>query len=129
MWFPVDERWPLSDTFQGHLDRNPPSKAPGIDIACPNGTRVLSPAPGVVTSSSWGDIGGRAMWIQYKGWRLYICHLSRVIRLESEIVHKYDLLALTGNTGHSTGPHLHLSVVRNGVYIDPVKFFELGKEV
>ena len=44
MWFPVDPRWPLSDTFQGHLDRDPPSTAPGIDIACPSGVEVRSPA-------------------------------------------------------------------------------------
>jgi len=58
MWFPVDPRWPLSDTFQGHLDRVPPSTAPGIDVACPTGTPVLSPGPGTITFSGWQSRGG-----------------------------------------------------------------------
>ena len=124
MWFPVDPRWPLSDTFQGHLDRDPPSTAPGIDIACPSGVMVRSPAAGVVQFSGWQFRGGRAIWIKFDGWRLYLCHLNRIIRLKGERVKARDLLAYTGNTGASTGPHLHLSVRSQGQWLDPELFFE-----
>jgi murein DD-endopeptidase MepM/ murein hydrolase activator NlpD len=124
MWFPVDPRWPLSDTFQGHLDRVPPSTAPGIDIACPSGTPVLAPAPGTIQFSGWQSRGGRAVWVQHDGWRLYICHLNRVRRLKGERVRARDLLGFTGNTGASTGPHLHLSVRSQGQWHDPEVFFE-----
>jgi len=124
MWFPVDPRWPLSDTFQGHLDRDPPSTAPGIDIACPSNTEIRSPAAGVVHFSGWQSRGGRAIWVQFQGWRLYLCHLSRVVRLKGEQVDARTLLGYTGNTGASTGPHLHLSVRSQGQWLDPELFFE-----
>jgi len=124
MWFPVDPRWPLSDTFQGHLDRDPPSTAPGIDIACPSGVEVRSPAAGVVQFSGWQSRGGRALWLQFQGWRMYVCHLSRVNRLKGERVEARDVLGFTGNTGASTGPHLHLSVQSEAQWLDPEVFFE-----
>jgi murein DD-endopeptidase MepM/ murein hydrolase activator NlpD len=124
MWFPVDPRWPLSDTFQGHLNRNPPSTAPGIDIACPTGVEVRSPAAGVIQFSGWQSRGGRAVWIQFDGWRLYLCHLNRVRRLKGERVKARDLIGFTGNTGASTGPHLHLSVRSQGQWLDPERFFD-----
>ena len=124
MWFPIDPRWPLSDTFQGHLNRNPPSSAPGIDIACPTGAEVRSPAAGVIQFSGWQSRGGRAVWIQFDGWRLYLCHLSRVRRLKGEPVKAGTLVGFTGNTGASTGPHLHLSVRSQGQWLDPEVFFD-----
>ncbi len=123
MWFPVDPRWRISSTFQDHKNRTPPSKAPGVDIACPAGTLVHSPTRGKVTFSGWQTRGGRAMWIQYPGFRLYLCHLSRVVRLKGETVQPATLLAMTGNTGTSTGPHLHMSVFSKGKWLDPLKFF------
>ncbi|MFL7808439.1 MAG: M23 family metallopeptidase, partial [Anaerolineae bacterium] len=66
----------------------------------------------------------RAVWVQYDGWRLYICHLSQVRRLKGERVRARDLLGFTGNTGASTGPHLHLSVRSQGQWRDPEVFFE-----
>lgn len=124
MWFPVDPRWPLSATFQGHLDRNPPSTAPGIDIACPSGTEIRSPAAGVVQFSGWQTRGGRAIWLQFEGWRMYVAHLSRIVRVKGEKVKARTLLGYTGNTGASTGPHLHLSVRSKGKWRDPEVFFE-----
>jgi murein DD-endopeptidase MepM/ murein hydrolase activator NlpD len=124
MWFPVDPRWPLSDTFQGHLDRDPPSTAPGIDIACPKGVEVRSPEAGVIQFSGWQARGGRAVWIKFDGWRLYLCHLSRVRRLKGEWVKAREVVGYTGNTGASTGPHLHLSVRSQGQWQDPELFFD-----
>jgi len=124
MWFPVDPRWPLSDTFQGHLDRDPPSTAPGIDIACPSNTEIRAPAAGVVQFSGWQTRGGRAIWLQFEGWRMYVAHLSRVVRVKGERVNARTLLGYTGNTGTSTGPHMHLSVCSQGNWLDPEVFFE-----
>jgi len=64
------------------------------------------------------------MWVQFDGWRLYLCHLRRVVRLKGETVQAGDLLAVTGNTGASTGPHLHLSILSGGEWVDPQSFFE-----
>ena len=127
MWFPVDPRWPLSDTFQGHLDRDPPSTAPGIDIACPTGVEVRSPEAGLIQFSGWQLRGGRAVWIKFDGWRLYLCHLSRVRRLKGERVKAREVVGFTGNTGASTGPHLHLSVRSQGQWHDPELFFDLQR--
>ena len=65
------------------------------------------------------------MWIKYDGWKLYLCHLSRLAAVQGERVRSGQLLALTGNTGASTGPHLHLAVRSGGQWLDPVEFFDL----
>lgn len=123
MWYPVDCRWRLSDSFQGHKDRTPPSRAPGIDIACPSGSEVRAPAAGTVTFSGYQSKGGRALWIQCAGFRLYVCHLSRVTRLKGEKVQAGQVIGYTGNTGQTTGPHLHLSILQAGSWVDPEQFF------
>jgi murein DD-endopeptidase MepM/ murein hydrolase activator NlpD len=113
----------VTSTFTGHRNRTPPSTAPGIDLACKEGTEVRAWAAGRVIRSRWSDAGGRSLWILHDdGFRTYYAHLSSVSVLEGETVVAGQKIAESGDTGHTTGPHLHFSVVRNGQYVDPAGY-------
>jgi murein DD-endopeptidase MepM/ murein hydrolase activator NlpD len=55
----------------------------------------------------------------------FYLHLSKIKVKVGDMVEQGEVIGLSGQTGYAYGPHLHLSVVINGVSIDPVKFFEL----
>lgn len=57
------------------------------------------------------------------GYRTVYAHCSQVLVKEGDIVRQGDLIALVGSTGRSTAPHLHFEVQRNGVLMNPMKFF------
>jgi hypothetical protein len=126
--YPFSKEVRITATYQDHLDRDPPSTAPGIDYAAPTHTPVLAPFAGIVRSSRLYELGGRGLWIEahpelVEGpqdvHRVYYAHLSCLCCLAGENVQPGQTVAYTGNTGRSTGPHLHLSVKVNGEYTDP----------
>lgn len=88
------------------------STAPGIDWALPRMTKVYAAAEGHVIYSEWGDRGGRYLMIRHNGPGLITLysHLEAAYVLKGEHVAAGALIALSGNTGRSTGPHLHFAV-------------------
>lgn len=121
--WPLPKRYRISCNFQGHKKRTPPSKAPGIDLACPMRTNVYAWASGKVIRSRWSPKGGRSLWIQHgRGFKTYYAHLNCAYVLEGERVKVGQKIGESGSTGNSTGPHLHFSVVRSGRYVDPERF-------
>ena len=94
----------------------------GIDIACPIGTPVFSPVSGKVTELWDSDRGGKCLAITgIDKVRFGFAHLdSRVVRLGDWVV-KGDVIARTGNTGASTGPHLHFTIKIKNEWVDPEK--------
>ena len=127
MFKPVPATWRVSSTYQDHLDREPPSSAPGIDIACPVGTPIISPDSGTVQYVNWTPAGGRGMWLKYDGWRMYLAHLNAANAFRTERVRGGQRIAISGNTGRTTGPHLHLSVQAGGAWVDPHQFLYATK--
>lgn len=97
----------------------------GVDISAVIGSDVYSPDDGVVTAVYSNVTGGNTLIVSSQRYRFAFCHLSRFCVKEGDRVAKGDLVAKTGNTGRTTGPHLHFSVMRDGVYIDPEPFIEL----
>ena len=94
----------------------------GIDIAVPVGTAVLCPADGKVTSVYFNATGGNQMVVEHSnGYRTGYAHLKSSEKAVGSKVSKGDLIAYSGNTGASTGPHLHLTVRKNGELVDPEK--------
>jgi murein DD-endopeptidase MepM/ murein hydrolase activator NlpD len=121
--WPLPKRYQITCSFQAHRKRTPPSKMPGIDLGCPAGTEVRAWAEGKVIRSRWSTSGGRSLWIQHdRGITTYYAHLNCACVLEGETVTAGQKIGETGMTGHTTGPHLHFSVVQKEQYLDPERF-------
>ena len=118
--YPFEEQWPISCNIQCHKERKPPSNAPGVDYAAPMHTPVLVIAAGTMTGVRYRDAGGISGWVDHgDGWSSYYAHMFAVAALNGMKVKQGQVVGYVGTTGHSTGPHLHLSVKRKSVWIDP----------
>jgi murein DD-endopeptidase MepM/ murein hydrolase activator NlpD len=93
----------------------------GIDYAGPSGTEIHAVGGGVVSfAGNRGDGYGNVLEVDHgDGLISRYAHLSRVGVNEGAVVKKGDLVANMGSTGRSTGPHLHLEVLRNGEQLNP----------
>lgn len=95
----------------------------GLDIATREGTPIIAPANGVITYAAQKWLIGNMITIDHGyGMVTRYGHLSKIIKKKGERVKRGDLIALVGNTGRSTGPHLHYEVRLNGVPVNPVKY-------
>jgi murein DD-endopeptidase MepM/ murein hydrolase activator NlpD len=97
----------------------------GIDFTAHIGTPVYATAGGVVSKVSANSRGGygRQVLVQHGlGFSSRYAHLSQVMIKSGEHVAKGELLGLTGNSGRSTGPHLHYEVLYWGKALDPLNF-------
>ncbi|AET69973.1 metalloendopeptidase-like membrane protein [Desulfosporosinus orientis DSM 765] len=101
----------------------------GIDIACYYGTPVLATADGVVTFAGRNPIYGLRIDIDHgNGVTTFYGHNSRLLVKEGDQVKRYDLIAYSGNSGRSTGAHLHYGTIVNGKNVDPLSFTIITKE-
>ncbi len=93
----------------------------GIDYAAPTGTRIYAVADGTVTARYWERGGGNVLKIKHNhGLETLYLHLSRFADVKvGQRVRQGELIAYVGNTGVSTGPHLHYGVKKDGKYINP----------
>jgi len=92
----------------------------GLDIAAPIGTPIHVPMAGVVISS--GPASGFGMWVRVQhgdGTITVYGHINRSLVQVGQRVAAGQVIAETGNRGQSTGPHLHIGVMQNGVYVNP----------
>jgi len=96
----------------------------GIDLAGKEGTVIACPADGVVTGVNTTTAGGNQLFIRHdNGFTTGYAHLQKALVSVNQRVITSQVIALMGNTGQSTGPHLHLTV-RNesGNYVNPVDY-------
>lgn len=92
----------------------------GIDIAMPEGTPVASAAPGRVVFSGFSSGYGNCVIVEHEnGLTSLYAHNSVNLVKTGDVVDKNRILALSGSTGRSTGPHLHFEVRRDGLSVDP----------
>ncbi|MEW6738989.1 MAG: peptidoglycan DD-metalloendopeptidase family protein [Nitrospirota bacterium] len=92
----------------------------GIDIAMPEGTPVPSAAPGRVVFSGFSSGYGNCVIIEHEnGLTSLYAHNSLNLVKTGDVVDKNRVLALSGSSGRSTGPHLHFEVRKEGVPVDP----------
>ena len=95
----------------------------GLDIANDVGTQVHASADGTVSEAGLSSSYGRYIKIQHGyGMATMYCHLSRADVHAGQRVSKGDVIGALGNTGNSTGPHLHYEVWVNGVPVNPRKY-------
>ncbi len=95
----------------------------GIDIAAGWGTPIVAPADGVVTFAGSRGGFGRLVVIDHGfGVTTRFAHTSKFFVKEGDRVKRGMKVAQVGNTGHSTGPHLHYEIHVDGVPVDPMKY-------
>lgn len=102
----------------------------GADFAGPVGTPIYAAGDGVVTHASWLSSYGRLVKIKHEnGVETRYAHMNKIRVKKGQRVSRGDRIGDMGNTGRSTGPHLHYEVRVNGTPIDPMKFIKAGKNV
>src|SRR5690606_17174933 len=93
----------------------------GVDYRAAVGTPVWAVADGTVTRSGYDPANGHAVCLRHmNGFETCYIHLSKRMVRPGQRVHQKDVIALTGNTGRSTGPHLHYALKRHGGYVNPL---------
>ncbi len=92
----------------------------GLDVSTNVGTPVVAPADGVGTYSGQKVDFGKIITIDHgNGYKTRYGHNSKLLAKRGQRVKRGQVIAFVGNTGRSTGPHLHYEVIRNGVPVNP----------
>jgi Membrane proteins related to metalloendopeptidases len=96
----------------------------GTDIACDMGSSVIAPAAATVIYVGWMGTGGNCVMLDIGGGMTVIFyHLSAYNCKEGDVVAAGQVVAFSGSTGASTGPHLHYAMKINGDYVDVMQFY------
>lgn len=112
-------RFGLRRIFNGE----PRAPHSGLDVAVPHGTPIHASAGGTVLNVGDYFFNGKTVFIDHgNGLISMYCHLDRIDVREGDTVRQDQTLGLAGMTGRASGPHLHWSVVLNGVMVDPALF-------
>lgn len=126
-------KWPLADNGNCYVSsdfgwrRDPISSQQeyhnGIDIAVWYNTPVIAAASGKVIFVGWNGGYGWSVEIEHGyGYSTYYAHLNKIKVDKGDRVDSGEMVGLSGNSGKSTGPHLHYEVRKNGIPKDPRKF-------
>jgi len=95
----------------------------GIDVAAPMGTPIEAPADGVVIATGWVTGYGNTVEIDHGyGIVTRFAHASKILVRVGQRVRRGEDVALVGDTGLATGPHLHYEVHVNGKPVDPLRY-------
>ena len=131
LWEKKEEEWlsPVEGTItSGCGERENPilhkqENHNGLDIAVAEGTDVIAVKSGMVTEVRTSATYGKVL--QYEtadGYTVMYAHLSEVLVQEGEEIRQGQIVAKSGNTGLSTGPHLHYSLWKDEVLLDPMEY-------
>lgn len=118
------DAWPLTE--RGHVTRgltktNPPHV--GLDIAVPQNSYIRASGPGTVKVAGEDSVYGKYIVIDHgTGLETVYGHAARLLVTQGTRVKRLQIIALSGNSGQSTAPHLHFEVRRNGTPIDPYEY-------
>ncbi len=97
----------------------------GLDISCAEGTPVRATADGVVESAGWDKQYGNIIKINHLyGYETVYAHNKELKVKKGDKVKKNQIIALSGNSGRSSGPHLHYEILKDGKHLDPEKFLQ-----
>lgn len=128
---PLDQYW-LSSGFGVRVDpiRRHMAVHNGLDLVGNFNAKVFTSAPGVVIySGSYGAYGKFIEVDHGSGITTRYGHLNKVLVTKGDEVRRHQLIGLQGNTGRSTGTHLHYEVRLNGKPYDPANFLKAGAYV
>ena len=125
---PVDVKYRLGDGFRFreiHPVLGTPRMHYGQDFSVPYGTDVYATGDGTVIESGWnsGGFGNYIVIDHGYGLQTTYGHLSQIRVSKGMNIKRGDLIGLSGNTGTSSGPHLHYQIDQFGEHKNPVNFF------
>lgn len=125
--FPIKDNYRISSPygFREHPSSSVPEFHTGVDIAAPKSTPIMAAADGVVIKSTQGQSLGNYIIIDHsKGFLTLYGHCDKLIAKEGANIREGEIIAKVGNTGDSTGNHLHFAMKKDGIYFDPAYIFE-----
>lgn len=102
----------------------------GVDFGAPTGTPIYATGAGIVTFSGWKRGYGKIVEINHgNGYVTRYAHASRLLVDVGQQVRANQHIAAVGNTGDSTGPHLHYEVIYQGEHKNPATYLALAEQV
>ena len=102
----------------------------GTDMAAKHGSAILATADGVINFAGWEKGYGKLIKIKHDfGYETRYAHLSKISVNVGQKISQGDRIGKMGNTGRSTGTHLHYEIRRNGKPINPMKYIRARQNV
>ena len=99
----------------------------GVDRAVPTGTTVYAAHDGTVTTAAYDSYYGNYVVIEKDGYTTKYAHMDSLSVSAGQSITKGTVIGTTGNTGSSTGSHLHIECLYNGEYYNPLFYFDVGE--
>jgi murein DD-endopeptidase MepM/ murein hydrolase activator NlpD len=125
--------WPVPGRISsGYGDREHPMSGDlkfhsGIDISIPRGTKVKTTADGIASYSGWSAGSGNTVVIEHgHGFSTAYAHNERNLVKIGQKVKRGDVIAVSGSTGISTGPHIHYEIWKSGRHVNPKDYLARG---
>lgn len=126
-------RWPVSPLVVSspygariHPIANEPRFHAGIDLEVPMEQPVRAAEVGTVVFSAWNGAHGKQIELQHDAhWATRYSHLDVLLVRPGTVVKKGQVIGLSGQSGYTTGPHVHFELRRDGDALDPEVFLEL----
>jgi murein DD-endopeptidase MepM/ murein hydrolase activator NlpD len=128
---PIHTAWRLDSPFGPRIDpiNHEPAFHEGVDMGAPTGTKVFATGTGRVISTAPEEGYGNVVIVDNgDGFSTRYAHLSRVLVRPGQHVTGQTVLGMVGDTGRSTGPHLHYEVRMDNVPHNPLKFISVGRD-
>ncbi len=122
-------KWPLSVRGILSSDYGPRTRDYhyGVDLAVPEGTSIIAVKGGRVVEASYNDSYGYYVLVDHgNGVKTRYAHNKRNVVSAGQTVSAGQLIALSGNTGNSSGPHLHFEVIINGNRVNPGYYIDVS---
>jgi murein DD-endopeptidase MepM/ murein hydrolase activator NlpD len=126
---PADGRLASRFGLRRFFNGEPRAPHSGLDVAVPRGTPIKTSARGTVLAVDDYFFNGKTVFIDHgNGLMSMYCHLDRIDVQAGDPVSQGQRLGLSGMTGRASGPHLHWSVMLNGVMVDPELFLAANRK-
>ncbi len=95
----------------------------GVDIKGRRGAKIYATAEGIITRAGYNGGYGNYVEVQHRdGYKTAYAHMKNILVKRGQRIHRGDVIGLVGNTGRSTGPHLHYEIRRNNTPLNPAKY-------
>lgn len=99
----------------------------GVDITVPTGTTVYAAHDGTVTTAAYDSHYGNYVVLEKDGYTTKYAHMDTLSVSAGQEITKGTVIGTTGNTGSSTGSHLHIECLYDGEYYNPLFYFDVGE--